>query len=170
VLDKERPPFLAPAGVQNVALNKKVTASDPKPHSGTPSLLTDGSKEAIDDDVLELHKGVQHVQVDLAAEYQIHAIVIWLDHRYYQIVHDVVVQVADDAEFTQNVRTLFNNDTDNSAGLGAGKDKEYFETKEGRLIPAQGIKARYVRCTTKGNSESANNNFTEIEVYGLPVK
>ena len=169
-LDKQRPPFLAPAGAQNVALHKKVTASDPKPGNGEPALVTDGSKEANDDDVLELHKGVQHVQIDLEAPCQIYAIVLWLDHRYYQIFHDVVVQAADDAAFTRNVRTLFNNDLDNSAGLGAGKDKEYWETKEGKLIDANGATARYVRCTTQGGTESGLNCFTEIEVYALPAK
>ena len=169
-LDKVRPPFLAPAGVQNVALKKKVTLSDPKPISGAASLLTDGSKEANDDDVLELHRGVQWTQVDLEAPQQIHAIALWLDHRYYQIIRDVVVQVADDAAFTKNVRTLFNNDMDNSAGLGAGKDKEYWETKEGKLIDAKGTVARYVRCTTRGGSESSVNGFTEIEVWGLAAQ
>lgn len=169
-LDKVRPPFLAPAGVLNVALKKKVTLSDPKPISGEASLFTDGSKEANDDDVLELHRGVQWAQVDLETPQQIHAIVIWLDHRYYQIIRDVVVQVADDAAFTKNVRTLFNNDLDNSTGLGAGKDKEYWETKEGRLIDAKGAGARFVRCTTRGGSESSVNGFTEIEVWGLAAK
>ena len=167
---KVRPPFLAPVGVQNVALKKKVTVSDPKPRNGEPAQLTDGSKEANDDDVLELHKGVQWVQVDLEAPQQIHAIVIWLDHRYYQIIHDVVVQVADDATFTKNVRTLFNNDSDNSAQLGIGTDKEYWETKDGKLVDAKGTTARYVRCTTQGGSESGVNCYTEIEVWGLPAK
>ena len=169
-LDQVRAPFLAPAGVKNVALNKKATASDAKPQSGEPVLVTDGSKEANDDDVLELHKGRQHVQIDLEAHFRIYAIVIWLDHRYYQIIRHVVVQVADDAGFTKNVRTLFNNDRENSNGLGTGTDKEYFETKEGRLIDAKGAPARYVRCTTQGGSESGLNCYTEIEVYALPVQ
>lgn len=167
---KVRPPFLAPAGVRNVASKKKVTVSDPKPRNGEPSMVTDGSKEANDDDVLELHKGVQWAQVDLEAPQQIHALVVWLDHRYYQLIHDVVVQVADDEGFTKNVRTVFNNDIDNSAKLGAGQDKEYWETKEGKLIDTKGATARFVRCTTNGGTESGVNCYTEIEVWGLSAK
>jgi hypothetical protein len=169
-LNKTRPPFLAPAGAQNLALNKKVTASDPKPINGEALLVTDGSKDPNDDDVLELHKGVQWIQVDLEAPGRLSAIVLWLDHRYYQIIHNVVVQIADDAGFTKNVRTLFNNDRDNSTKLGAGKDKEYWETCQGKLIDAKGESARYLRVTTRGGSESGLNCYTEIEAWGLPAK
>src|SRR6266571_674338 len=41
--DKPRPAFLAPKGARNVALNKKVTASDRNPLSGELSQITDGN-------------------------------------------------------------------------------------------------------------------------------
>ena len=44
-------------------------------------------------------------------------------------------------DFIQNVKTLFNNDQDNTSGLGVGTDREYFETHEGKLINAKGVKA-----------------------------
>src|SRR6516165_1810475 len=47
--DKPRPAFLAPKGVKNVALHKKVTLSDKNPISGKAELVTDGQKEAFDD-------------------------------------------------------------------------------------------------------------------------
>jgi hypothetical protein len=53
---------------------------------------------------------------------------------------------------------------------GGGRDREYFETYEGKLIKAAGIKARYIRFFSNGSSESALNEYTEIEVYGRPVK
>jgi hypothetical protein len=162
-----RAPFMAPKGVKNVALKKKVTASLDKPYNGTYTQITDGQKEAYDEQAVEMKKGTQWVQVDLEKDYPISAIVIWHDHRSYVVFHDVVVQIADDAEFTKNVRTLFNNDFDNSSGLGLGKDKEYFEHREGRLIDAKGVKARYVRCYSKGSSQSAYNVYQEIEVYAL---
>lgn len=168
--EKPRAPFMAPKGVRNVAANKKVVVSDKKPISGKPEQLTDGQKEAFDDQVLELHKGSQYAQIDLGEPHAIYAIVIWHDHRWLQVFRDVIVQVADDADFTQNVRTLFNNDMDNSSGQGIGKDREYFETQEGKLIDTKGVKARYVRSYTKGSTLSAFNVHQEIEVYGLPAK
>jgi len=168
--DNPRPPFLAPQGVVNVAAKKKVTSSDKSPVSGSLALVTDGNKEATEDSYVELHKRVQWIQIDLEAEYAIYVIVVWHDHNYPQIYHDVVVQVADDADFLQGVQTVFNNDFDNSAGLGMGTDREYFENYEGRLMDAQGVKGRYVRLYSRGSTFSALNRITEVEVYGLPAK
>ena len=78
----------------------------------------------------------------------------------------MIVRVADDAGFLENVYTIFNNDKDNSSGLGPGRDPEYLETYEGKLINAKGAKARYLRFYSKGSTESALNEYTEIEVYG----
>ena len=44
------------------------------------------------------------------------------------------------------------------------------ETYEGKLINAKGVKARYLRFYSKGSTESALNEYTEIEVYGRPAK
>lgn len=170
VPDKPRAPFMAPKGAKNLSLNKKVTSSDPRPFTGTVSQVTDGEKEAFDDQVVEMRRGTQWLQIDLEQAAPINAILIWHDHRWLQVFHDVIVQVADDADFTQNVRTIYNNDMDNSSGRGIGTDKEYFETAEGRLIDTKGVKARYVRCYTKGSSLSAINCCQEIEVYGVPAQ
>ncbi len=165
VPDKPRPAFMAPKGVKNVAVGKKVTSSVEKLYTGTLPQITDGKKEAYDEQVVEMRKGTQWVQIDLEKEYPIYAIVIWHDHRWLQVFHDIVVQTAADAEFTKNVKTIFNNDYDNSSGLGIGTDKEYFENHEGKLIDTKGVKARYLRFYSKGSSLSAYNVYQEIEVY-----
>jgi hypothetical protein len=69
-----------------------------------------------------------------------------------------------------NVRTLFNNDADNSAGLGGGTDMNYIETNKGELINAKGVKARYVRLYSNGNNSNDLNHYIEVEVYGKPVE
>ena len=95
---------------------------------------------------------------------------IWHEHKTPVVYRDVIGQVSDDPEFKANVQTLFNNDADNSSGLGAGADREYFETNQGKIIDAKGVKARYVRSHTRGGTSSALNCWQEIEVYALPVK
>ncbi len=167
--DKPRPPFLVPKGVRNLALGRPVTASV-EPFTGDLSQLTDGKKEAVDADTIEMKKGVQYVQVDLGASCPLYAIVLWHDHRYLQVVHAVIVRVSDDPQFKTGVQTLFNNDQTNAAGQGIGADREYFETNQGKLIDAKGIKGRYVRCYSKGGSAGALNCWEEIEVYGLPAQ
>ncbi|MBM3881607.1 MAG: discoidin domain-containing protein [Verrucomicrobia bacterium] len=166
--DKPRPPFLAPKGVQNVALDKRVTSSDKSPITGSYELVTDGDKESNDNSFLELHRKTQWVQIDLEKKYRMYAVVVWHAHNTFQVYRDVVVQVAEDPDFTQNVRTLFNNDRDNSSGLGVGTDKEYFEDYQGRLIDSKGVAARYVRLYSNGSTYSALNRYTEVEVWALP--
>ena len=92
---------------------------------------------------------------------------LWLDGSC--VYYDVIVQVADDADFVTNVRTLFNNDDDNSAGFGFGSGKHYVEAAEGKLIDAGGVSARYVRLYSNGNSENRDNHYVEVEVFGKPV-
>ena len=161
-------PFLAPKGVVNVAQGKKVTASLPSTISGNLEQVTDGKKEAFDDYVVEMKKGPQWVQIDLGQEYAIAAVAIWHDHRYVQAFRDVIIQLSNDPDFTKDVVTLYNNDYDNSSGLGEGKDKEYFEQQFGRVIDGKNTKARYLRSYTKGSTLSAFNCHTEIEAYAPP--
>jgi hypothetical protein len=167
--DKAPATPLIAKGAKNVALDKAVKTSV-NPFTGEPSQITDGKKEAFDYDTVEMKKGSQWVQVDLGAAFNIQAIAIWHDHRYIQVMHDVVVQVSDDPEFKTGVTTLFNNDTDNSSGLGVGTDREYFERHWGRVFDGKNTKARYVRGYTKGSHLSALNCWQEIEVYALPAK
>lgn len=165
-----RPPIMVPKDCVNLALDKEVTGSDKEPIVGELKYVTDGYKEATEDGYVELGPGLQYVQIDLGVVSEIYAIMVWHYHRDPRIYKGVVVQVADDPDFIQNVRTLFNNDHDNSTGLGIGKDKHYFETYEGKHIDAGGVKARYIRLYSKGSTADDMNHYTEVEVYGKPVK
>jgi hypothetical protein len=168
-LGRPREPFYAPKGTTNIALNKPVTSSDEQPIIGELAMITDGDKEAADGSYVELGPGRQHITIDLGASYNIFAIVVWHYHKQPRVYKDVVVQTADDSDFITNVRTVFNNDDDNTLGLGAGTNMNYVETAEGKLIDAKGVIARYVRCFSNGNSSNDLNNYIEVEVYGLPV-
>jgi hypothetical protein len=168
--NKPRPPMMVPAGLKNIAPGAKITCSDKNAAPEDLAKITDGNKAPVDEALLYLRKGTQWVQLDFGSPQEMFAIVIWHAHETVKIYRDVVVQVADDPEFTSNVRTLFNNDRDNSSGLGAGTDLEYFETREGKLINAKGVKARCLRCYSQGSTESKMNHYTEIEVYGRPAQ
>ncbi|MFZ0035278.1 MAG: hypothetical protein WAK60_09885 [Sedimentisphaerales bacterium] len=168
-LGKPRQPFLAPVGTKNVALGKPVTSSDKEPIIGEVKMITDGDREAADGSYVELGPFLQNVTIDLGAEYNIYAILFWHFHKQARVYFDVIVQVADDPDFTKNVQILFDNDIDNSAGLGTGTDMHYVETYEGKLIDAKGVRARYVRLYSNGNSSNELNHYIEVEVYGTPV-
>jgi hypothetical protein len=168
-----RPPFLAPRGVVNVAVGKPVTASDTNLISGELKQITDGKKESFEENVVTLRRGLRWVQIDLQGEYKLYAVVIWHEFDKPIVYRDVIVQLSDDPEFKTGVQTIFNNDQLNTAGLGVGTDREYFEnslTAAGKLIDAKGIQARYIRCYSKGSTESALNGYIEVEAFGLPAK
>ena len=170
LLGKPRPPFLAPAGTTNVALGKSVASSDEEPIIGEIELITDNDKEAADGSYVELAPFVQNVTIDLETMHEIYAVIVWHYHKQARVYFDVIVQVADDPDFITNVRTLFNNDIDNSAGIGVGEEMHYTETNEGKLIDAMGVKARYVRLYSNGNTSNDLNHYIEVAVYGKPVE
>jgi hypothetical protein len=168
--DKPRAPMMVPSGLKNIAPGSKITCSDKNVPADNLAKLTDGDKDASDQSIIFLRKGTQWVQMDFGSPQEIFALVIWHAHNMAKVYHDVIVQVADDADFIENVRTIFNNDSDNTSGLGVGTDREYFETYEGKLINAKGVKARYIRFYSKGSTESALNEYTELEVYARPAQ
>ena len=169
-LGRPRDPFLAPAGVTNVAKGKTVTSSDMEPVIGEIAQVTDGDKKGADGSFVELGPGVQHVTIDLGAPHEVFAVLFWHLHKTPRVYLDVVVQVADDPDFKTNARTLFNNDHDNTSSMGAGKDMNYVETAEGRLVDAKGARARYVRLYSKGNNANQLNHYVEVEVFGRVAK
>ena len=130
-------------------------------------MVTDGDKEATDGSYVELGPFVQYITIDLETMADIYAVVAWHFHKQPRVYFDVIVQLADDADFTENVRTIYNNDHDNSAGLGVGKDMHYVETSEGRLIDAKGARARFVRLYSNGNTGNDLNHYIEVDVYGI---
>ena len=110
--------------------------------------------------------GLQYVQVDLGDSYYLTDIRLWHyfgDGRKYQ---DVVVQVSNDPTFKTGVKTVFNNDADDSAGLGTGTAAEYAETSAGLDIPVTSVTGRYVRFYSNGSTANSNNHYVELEVYG----
>jgi len=73
------------------------------------------------------------------------------------------------------VKTIFNNDFDNSSGMGAGKQLEYIEDFRGKLIDARGatgqpVRGRYVRLHSNGNTSNDQNHYVEVEVHGKAAK
>ncbi len=168
-LKGERPDFMVPAGTVNLAAGKKVTASDSDPIIGTPDLITDGDKEGDEGSWVEFAPGKQWVQIDLEKESNIYAVLVWHYHSQARVYFDVVVQVSDDPKFEKGVTTIFNADASNELGLGAGKDRPYIETYQGKLIDAGDVKGRYVRLYSKGNTTNKMNHYIEVEVFGKPA-
>jgi hypothetical protein len=165
----KRPDFMVPAGTINLAKSKKVTSSDDNPDVGTLDMIDDGDKDGNEGSWVELGPGKQWVQIDLAKRANIYAVLVWHFHSQARVYRDVVVQVSDDPTFKSGVNTIFNSDFSNELGLGAGKNLNYIETYQGKLIDAKGVEGRYVRLYSNGNTSNKLNHYIEVEVWGKPA-
>src|ERR1700761_1968399 len=168
-LKGKRPDFMVPAGTVNLSKGKKVTASDGSPVVGTLDLVTDGDKAGDEGSWVEVGPGKQWVQIDLAKSANIYAVLVWHFHSQARVYRDVVAQLSDDPNFKSGVTTIFNSDFKGELGLGAGKDLNYVETYQGKLIDAKGAKGRYVRLYSNGNTTNKLNDYIEVEVWGKPA-
>ena len=169
ITEGNRPVFLVPQGTTNLALKKKVTSSDKNPVLGELEYVTDGNKEGTEASYVELGPMKQWVQIDLEKPSTIYAVFLWHYFREARSYHDVILQVADDEKFSKNVRTVYSNDQDNSSGMGTGKSRGYIETNFGKILDAKGVKARYVRLYSRGNTANDLNHYIEVEVFGKPA-
>jgi hypothetical protein len=166
ITGKSRGPFYVPKGTVLLSLKKRVTSSDSAPVIGELEMITDGEKSGADGYFVELGPGPQWVQIDLGASRALHAILAWHYHSQARVYRDVIVQISDDPAFKTGITTIFNSDHDNSSKLGVGKDKEYIDVAEGRLFDPKGVKGRYVRLYSNGNTANDLNHYVEVEVFG----
>jgi hypothetical protein len=164
-----RPAFLAPAGAVNISAGKRVSSSGSDPVIGELSMITDGEKSGADGAYVELASGAQYVTIDLKKKSAIYAVLLWHFHKQPRVYKSVVVQIANDPDFIVDVQTIFNNDFENAAGLGIGKDQNYIETAEGKLVDAKGAEGRYIRLYSNGNNVNNANHYVEVEVFGKPL-
>lgn len=165
----KRPDFLVAASAKNLAAGKEVTSSATEPLLGDFEMITDGDKDSVEGSYVELPGGTQWIQIDLGQESLLDAILVWHFHAQARVYLGVVVQASNDPDFISGVTTLYNNDLKNLVGQGAGKDFNYVDTYEGRLIDAKGVRARYVRLYSQGNTANSLNHYIEVEVWGTPV-
>jgi len=164
-----RPPIAVLAGCDKLlSRGCVVTSSDKNLIIGELSYITDGVKTHDASTYVELGPKLQWVQIDLSGECEIHTVCIW-HYANLRAYRDVICQISNDPKFIDGVVTVFNNDHDNSAGLGVGKDMEYVETSYGRPFTVDAVQGRYIRCYSNGNTLDRMNHYTEIEVFGKPL-
>lgn len=161
-LTGKRADFLVPAGTVNLSKGKPVTASDSEPVVGSLDLVTDGDKEGEEGSWVEFGPGKQWAQIDLEKSSEIAAVIVWHFHSQERVYRDVIVQVSDDPKFEKDVTTIYDNSS-------AGKDRPYIENYQGKLIDAKGVKGRYVRLYSAGNTTNKLNHYIEVEVFGKPA-
>ena len=169
--NKKPAPISVPKDAALLSKDKAVTSSDKEePFEGELKYVTDGSKDGNEGYSVIIGEGPQWVQIDLGASATVDGVVLWHYFKNDRVVNDVIVQVSDDPEFKTGVTTLYNSDTDNTCGQGAGTDKAYIGTFLGKQIPGKASKGRYVRTWSNGSTDNKMNEFIEVEVWGRAAK
>ena len=168
---KARPAVMLPKGAKVVSKGAKVTSSDDFPIIGTLDMITNGVKDGTEGNWVELGPGTQWVQIDLGKPTTMYGVLLWHYFGEARVYRSVVVQASNDADFVTGVSTLYNNDQANNAGLGAGKDLEYYEHNSGQWLNFnKPQKARYLRLYSRGNTSDPQNQYIEAEVWGDTAK
>lgn len=152
------------SGVELISKGASVTSSDPAP-LGELSWITDGEKFGDDGYFVDLLPLRQWIQIDLGETREIWLIWTWMYFKSVVMYNDVAIRISDDPSFA-NARTVFNNDHDDSSGMGAGSDESWLETNMGHPVKVNGVRGRYVRLYSSGRSIDDTNQWIEVEVYG----
>ncbi len=157
----------------NLALGKTTITSSVAPSGALIENLTDGFTDiSLENNRRAIflkgtgsnQKSGQWIQLDIGELISISRINIRRIYDTTVVSKDVVVQISkDNVAWT----TIFNNDADNSMGLGAGTDAEYNENPNGKdIILSTPRDARYIRSWSNVTYGSNLNPYTELEVYG----
>ena len=154
-------------GAQNVALGKPVVfTGNTETFQGiaNASLVNDGYFDAYN--VFGSTDGQPcFAVIDFEKEYMIDRVVVkaWHDWAFT----DVIVQLSESADFTSGVYTVFNNDTDNSVGVGAGTDGAYIENPSGgHSFTFAPVRARYMRFYNQSAQNTTRKSiWEEMQAY-----
>ena len=152
-------------GLRNLAFGKPVSQSGDAGYDNGSSLATDGNMRNAAWDIGPKATG-HYRQVDIGGPWNIDSLRVWHELSDSRRIRykDVVFRISTTADFSSDVTTVFNNDLDNSLGLGAGTDGEYDETESGKIVHFPTTRARYIRLHTYGNIYDDQNRLLEVMV------
>lgn len=127
------------------------------------SYTTNGNKTS--GNYADLGTGIKWITFDLGQSKDVNDIKVWHCFSDGRTYHDVIVQLSNQPDFSSGVTTVFNNDTDNTAGQGNGSDSEYAEKYYGKDIPFTTVNARYIRLWSNGSTADTSSHYVEVAAY-----
>ena len=153
-------------GMRNVAFGRSVSQSGDAEYDADSSKATDGNLRNGAWDIAPAENQTRYAQVDIGEPWNIDSLRVWHEARDDRRVRykDVVFRLSTTADFSRDVTTVFNNDLDDSAGLGRGGDGEYDETETGKIVHFPPTRARYIRLYSHGNLYDVQNRLSEVMV------
>ena len=133
----------------------------------TLASVTDGVEDSFN--TMGTDNGSVWLYLDLGEEHRIAQVAtkFWNDHSFI-----AVIQTATNREFTENVFTVFNNDSANVWGCGKGGDGSYKDkgtasggTQYLTRFMFKPVNARYVRVRCADGGTDGRSSWEEIQVW-----
>jgi hypothetical protein len=147
----------------NLLSGKIATTNSSNNNPNVLGLITDGDKTLTN--IADLNTGAVYIQYDLGASYNVDDVKLWHYYGDPRSYHDVLVELSNSSTFATGNTIVFNDDTNNSLGLGTGTDTEYAESSAGSNISFSAVNARYIRIYSNGSSSNTANHYVEAEAY-----
>ncbi len=146
-------------GAKNVLKGISATASSGGSISNAAALTdgTVGGTQSID-------VTGSFIQFDLGAARNINALRVYRDASISSRYTGVIWQLSSDPNFSSGVKTVFNNDSANVFGQGAGRDSTYRELATGKIVEFDPTVARYIRLYSGANNNNSKK-YIEVEAY-----
>lgn len=168
-----------PFVLENIALNNNsitasnVDGSDVGLSNDRPlTMITDGAKvnsSFYGEFGKDNTDKASYIELDLGKTSYVNQINLYryfLDGRVY---NGTVISLSNNADHSEN-SIVYNADTSNKFGFGAGTDATYAESAAGRTFAFNDfVKTRYVRVYMNGSNKGTTNHIVELEVMGYQV-
>lgn len=106
--------------------------------------------------------GPHEVTVDLGVVKTLRQIKVWGLFHNTRMYSDRIVRISENGS---DWYTIFNNDSDNSAGVGIGTHSEYIETQDGKVFTIPDINAQYIQVWSGDDNLGGNATLVEIEAF-----
>ncbi|BBF42163.1 ABC-type nitrate/sulfonate/bicarbonate transport system, ATPase component [Lachnospiraceae bacterium KM106-2] len=108
--------------------------------------------------------GSSYLEIDLKQIYSLNRLELlryWGDGRTYK---GTVIALSQDGKFS-NPKIIYNSDSANIHGFGAGTDELYQETSSGKSITFKSCKTQYIRVYMHGSNKNNTNHIVEVKAF-----
>ncbi len=108
----------------------------------------------------------RYIEIDLGDCYDLSRLNMFRYYKDSRMYGATVILLSETIDFQQPVM-IYNSDTRNVHGFGAGNDRKYIETYNGKEIVFDTTSAQYIRVYVYGRDGATTDHFVELEVYGV---
>lgn len=176
-LKDQKEPETSTSKVSNVAMGCNITATGGGDANRPVAMAVDGvigeTSSAFNYGEFGTNDGLnkqsRYIQFDLGKQYDIQKMKMWRywdDGRQYD---NTVIALSEDGDFTPgSPAVVYNSDTGNKHGFGAGGDQGYEETNAGReFILNSQVRAQYIRIYMYGYTPGGggSNHIVEFQAF-----